>query len=110
MEGFHVRLYNQVPAVLLGVVVAELDHFLEFPLGIDVHQRERNFSGRKGFLGQTHHYRRVLTYGIKHHRIFKLGGHLTDDVDGLGLELLQMTQTIFCHNQYYLLLFDSKIN
>ena len=94
-EGLHVALHNQVPAVLLGIAVAELYHLAELPFRVDVHQGERHLAGCKGLLGQAHHDAGVLTYTIQHDRILELGSHLTNDVDALGLQFLQMRQTVF---------------
>ncbi len=41
---------------------------------------------------QVQHHRAVLADGIQHHRLFALGHHLAHDVDGLGLEPLQVGQ------------------
>ena len=57
LESLHIRLDDEVPAVLLGVFVAELNHFLKLPLRIDVHQRERDLPRGKGFLRKANHDR-----------------------------------------------------
>ena len=99
MKGFHVAFDNEVPAVFLGIPVAELKHFLELPLGVDVHQGEGGTTGGKGFFGQTYHDAGVLANAIEHYGIFKLRCHFADDVNGLGFEFLQVAQTIiFCHD------------
>ena len=94
LEGFHIALYNQVPSVFLGIFVAELNHFLELPLGVDVHQGEGHLARIEGLFGQTHHHGRVLADAIEHHRILELGRHLTNDMNGLGFEFLQMTKFV----------------
>ena len=99
MKGFHVAFDNEVPAVFLGIPVAELKHFLELPLGVDVHQGEGGTTGGKGFFGQTYHDAGVLANAIEHYGIFKLRCHFADNVNGLGFEFLQVAQTIiFCHD------------
>ena len=57
LESLHVRLDDEVPAVLLGVFVAKLNHFLKLPLRIDVHQGERDLPRGKGFLRKANHDR-----------------------------------------------------
>ena len=42
-------------------------------------------------------HRRVLADRVEHHRVLELGRHLADDVDALGLELLQMRQQVSAH-------------
>jgi hypothetical protein len=56
-KSFHIALYNQVPAVLPGILVTELNHLLELPLRVDMHQRERNLTRSKSLFGQTYHNR-----------------------------------------------------
>ena len=56
-ESFRVTLYNQVPAIFPGILVTELNHLLELPLGVDMHQRERNFTRSKSLFSQTYHNR-----------------------------------------------------
>ena len=102
MEGFHVGLHDEVPAVFLGILIAELYHLLELPFRVDVHQRERHLAGGKGFLGQAHHDAAVLADAVEHDRILKLCCHLTDDVDALGFEFLKMGKVIIiCHRFFY---------
>ena len=98
-EGVHVAFHNQVPAVFLGIFIAELNHFLEFPFRVDVHQRERNLTRCEGFLCQADHDGGVLTDAVQHDRILEFGGHLTDDIDRLGFEFFQVAQIIsFFHD------------
>jgi len=88
VESLHIRLHDQVPAEFLRIRITELYHLLKLPFRIDVHQRERDLARSESLLGQTDHHGRILPDGIKHNRILKLGGYLTDDVDRLGLQLL----------------------
>ena len=39
-----IDVHNQVKAIFCGYPVAKLDHFAEFPGGVDMHQRK----GRRG--------------------------------------------------------------
>ena len=54
-------------------------------------------AGMKRLHRQPHHHRRVLADRVQHHRVLELGRHLADDVDALGLELLQMRQSVAAH-------------
>ncbi len=72
--------------------IPETDHFPELPGRIDMQQRKGWFAGIERLQGQMQHDRRVFADGVQHHRFFKLGGHLADNVDTLGFELLEMRQ------------------
>ena len=43
---------------------------------------------------QADHDRAVLADRIEHDRVLKLGRHLADDVDALGLELLEVGEVV----------------
>lgn len=88
IECLHIGFHDQVPSEFLRIVVAELNHLLKLPFGIDVHQRERDFSRRKSLFCQANHDGRVFSDRIKHHRILKLGSYLPDDMDRLCFQLL----------------------
>ena len=55
-ESLFVALHNQLPAMLAGIPVAELEHLLELPLGVDVHEGEGRTARGKCLLGQAHHH------------------------------------------------------
>lgn len=93
-EGLHVAFHDELPAVCLRILIAELYHFLKFPFRVDVHQREGRFARGKCLLGQTHHDGRVFADAVEHHGILKFGCHFTDDVDGLCLEFFQVAEFI----------------
>jgi len=96
--GLHallVDVHDELPVVLFRHAVAEADHLLEFPGGVDVHERERRLAGREGLQGQVQHHGGILADGIEHHRVFELGRDLADDVDGFGLELFQVREALF---------------
>ena len=100
IEGFHIAFHNEVPSVLFGILVTELYHFLEFPFAVDMHQGKRNLARSKSLFCQAYHHAAVLTNAIQHYRILKLCSHFTYDMYGFCLEFLQMTQTVFCHNDF----------
>jgi hypothetical protein len=79
--SLRIRLHYQIPTVLAGVTIAKLYHLAELPFGINVHKRKGHLSGGERLFGQTHHHRRILAYGIEHHRILELGRHLSYYVD-----------------------------
>ena len=74
--------------------VAGLQHLVEVVPGVDVHDRERQPTRGKGLDGQMQHDDRVLATGEQQHGPFELGGHLADDVDGLGLQGAQVAQLV----------------
>jgi hypothetical protein len=54
-------------------------------------ERERRLAGREGLQRQMEHDRRVFTDRVEHHRVFELGHHFPDNVNALGLELLEVS-------------------
>ena len=93
-----VDMDDELEAELLGdVLVAELVHVAELPRRVDVHEREGGLGRKEGLLREAHHDGRVLADRVKHDRVFKLGGHLADDVDALGLELTEMGEVVGGH-------------
>ena len=93
-----VDMHDQLEAQLLGDIgVAHAIHFLKLPGRIDVHQREGGLGRVKSLLGKANHHGRILADRVEHHRVFKLGGHLTDDVDALGFELTKMGEIVGGH-------------
>ena len=77
-------------AVFFRLRVAERDHLVELPRRVDVQERKRRFLRIERLEREMHHDRAVLADGIEHHRLFTLGRHLADDVDGLRLERIEM--------------------
>ena len=88
--GLLVGIADQLHAKRLHHRVAEGDHVAEFPLGIDMQQRERRLGRIEGLHGEMKHHRRILADRVQHHRIAALRRNLADDVDALGLKALQM--------------------
>ena len=62
--------------------------------GVDVHDRERQPAGPERLERQVQHDDGVLAAGEQQHRPLELGGHLPDDVDGLGLERPQVAELV----------------
>ena len=94
VESLHVAFDNEAPSVFLGIPVTELEHLLEFPLGVDVHKGEGGTSGGKSLFGQTDHDGRVLTDAVEHHGVFKLCCNFADDVYGFCLKFFEVTQRV----------------
>ena len=85
---------DEIEAELLGALIAERDHLLELPRRVDVHQRERQASRCEGLQRQMQEHRRILADRIEHHRVLGLGDRLPHDVNALGFETLQVSQTL----------------
>ena len=81
----------------LGHALAERDHFVEFPARVDMHERERDFAGKEGFLGEPEHDGGVFADGIEHDRVLEFGGDFPDDMDAFSFELLQMGEAVGFH-------------
>ena len=73
-------------------LIAKRNHLFELVAGVDVQQREGNFAGEEGLLGEPQHDGGVFADRIEHDRIFELGGDLAQDVDALGLQQLQVAE------------------
>ncbi len=82
------------PEFVADVVLAKLDHLAKLPRRVDVHQREGRLGRVERLQRQLDHHGRVLADRVQHDRILELRGHLADDVNALGLQLLQMRQTV----------------
>ncbi|MCY1417787.1 hypothetical protein D9M71_333280 [compost metagenome] len=93
-DTLRIHVSDQVQAQLLDHLVAEAVHLLEFPLGVDVHDRERQLAGEERLAGEMQHHGGILADRVQHHRVIELGGHLTNDVDALRLQLFQMRQFV----------------
>ncbi len=97
LPGIDRRLHaahDQVAVDLLHPPVAVFDCLLEVVPSVDVHQREGDLAGIERLAGKPAHEDRVLAAGEEHHRPLKLGGNLANDVDRLGLELIERRELI----------------
>ena len=79
-------------AVELDGVVAELQHLGEVVARIHVQQPKGDRSRPESLRRQMQHDDRVLASGEKHDRRGECGRDLTNDVNRLGLERLQLAQ------------------
>lgn len=93
-QTVRVLVDDEIQPVLLGGLVPELDHLLELPVGVHVEHGEGDLARVEGLAGQVQHDGGVLADGVHHHRVFKFGGHLADDMDALGFQLLQVSQSL----------------
>ena len=75
-----------------GHAVAKGDHLVELKTGVDMEKREGNWRGIEGLLRQAKHDGGVLADRVEHYRALELGGYLTQNLDTLGLEKLEMRE------------------
>ncbi len=85
---------DQVEPHFLDHLVAEAVHLLEFPLGVDVHHRERQLAREESLARQVQHHGGILADRVQHDRVVELGGHLADDMDAFRLQLFQVRQFV----------------
>ena len=85
-----VGVHHEVKVVFRRHLVAEGDHFLELPAGIDMQKRERDAAGEEGLAGKVQQNGGILAHRIEHDRLFKLGGHLAENMDRFAFKGLQM--------------------
>src|SRR5690606_23196355 len=64
------------------------------PGRIDMEQRERRRRWVERLARQVQHDRAVLADRIEHHRVVRLGDNLAHDMDALGLEAVEVRQTL----------------
>jgi hypothetical protein len=83
---------QQVLAQLRHPAVPELDHLGEVVSGVYVHDRKREPSGTKRLLGHAQEDGGVLAAREQQHRALELRRHFAHDVDGLGLQRVQVCQ------------------
>ncbi|CQR23188.1 Uncharacterised protein [Yersinia enterocolitica] len=95
-------MHQQLTAKRFSRVVTEFIHFTEFPAGVHMQQWEWQVTGEECLARQMQHHRRVFTDGIEHHRVTEFGGHFTDDMDTLRLQLPQMSESFFVHNRSFM--------
>ena len=79
-------------AVELDGLVAELQHLGEVVAGVHVQHPEWDRSRPESLRRQVQHDDRVLATGEEHDRRGECGRDLTNDVNRLGLERLQLAQ------------------
>ncbi len=81
------------PLAELGdAAVAVGDDLREVVPGVDVHHGKRERPRAERLLGETQQHDRVLAAGEQQHRALALGRELAQDVDGLGLERVEVAQ------------------
>ena len=90
VDPFLIDMDDEVEAEFFGHLVAKGDHFAEFPGGIDVEEGEGGLSGIEGLHGQMQHDRGVLADGVEHDRTVEFGGNFPNDMNALGLKLLEV--------------------
>jgi hypothetical protein len=88
--GLRVAVDDQLHSGLGGGAVAKLVHRPELPHRVDVKEREGRLRRGEGQPGELEQHRAVLAGRIEHNRPLALGRSLTQYVDRLGLEPLEM--------------------
>jgi len=64
---------------------------------LHVEEGHRQIGGPEGLLGQAQEANRIFAARKQQGRSFKFGGHLAHDVDGLGLEVLEVVELVASH-------------
>ncbi|CAB4731273.1 unannotated protein [freshwater metagenome] len=88
--SLHTR-YHEAHAPLLHEVIPVGDYLVEVVTRIDVHDREREPSGCERQHGEVQQHGRILATAEQQHRVHALGGHLTDNGDGLVGECIKVS-------------------
>src|SRR5919112_849976 len=91
------RRHDEPLAELGDAAVAERDDLGEVVARVHVHERERERRRAEGLLGQPQQDDRILAAAEQQHGPLQLGRDLAHDVDGLGLEGLQVRQLVRAH-------------
>ena len=100
-HAFEVDLLDELRADVLRELVPEGDHLLELERRVDVQERERDRRRIERLLRKSQHHAAVLADRVEHHRVLELGCDLSNDLDALVLELLEMCQLIAgCHDAF----------
>src|SRR4051812_24665473 len=86
------RRNDQSSPELGDATVAELDPLGEFVARVDVHDRERELAGPERLLREPQQDDRVLTAAEQQDGLRELRRDLAEDVDRLGLELVEVRQ------------------
>src|SRR5690606_29943147 len=58
--------------------------------GVYMHQRKRRLARGESLHGQVQHDRGGFTDGVEHHRVIKLGGQFTNNMNRFRLKLLEV--------------------
>jgi hypothetical protein len=85
-------VHDELGVQALRGFVAEGNHFLELPAGVDVQQREGNATGEERLAREVQQHRGIFADGVHQQRLGELGRHLAHDVDALGFQPRQVRQ------------------
>ena len=92
---------HELDAQAADPAVTRLQDLREVQAGVDLQHRERDLGRVEGLLRQAEHHDGVLAAGEHQDGLLELGSDLTEDVDRLCLELVELTQPIVgvraCH-------------
>ena len=89
VAGLLIRRYAHVQAKVGHALIAERDHLLELPGGVDMHHRERQTRRRKGLERKVQKHGGILADAVEQHWIPERSCGLAVDVDSLGLKLVE---------------------
>lgn len=93
VKRFPVLSIDHIQPVLPGQPVPVFDHFRDFIVGVDVHQRKRNVP-EKGLAGQPQKHGGILADGPEHAHVVKGGVGLPQDVYAFVFQCVEMIQCI----------------
>jgi hypothetical protein len=85
---------HELHAEAVDPVVAGLEHLGEVQAGVDLQHGERDLGREERLLRQAQHDDGVLAAGEHQDRLLELGRDLTEDVDRLGLQLVELAQPV----------------
>jgi hypothetical protein len=92
LDAIRIDVHEQINAQFLGHPIAKSGHFLEFPAGIDMEERERGLGRVERFHRKMKHHGGILADRIEHDRIGEGGCDFTKNVNRLSFETLKMGQ------------------
>jgi len=90
-DSFFVPVNDELRSDFPGVRVSKLDHLWEFITGVNMQERKRILPGRKPFAPGAA-LPRILADGIQHYRTREFRNGLSQYVNALRFERLQMVQ------------------
>ncbi|MNL21692.1 hypothetical protein D3C87_1429950 [compost metagenome] len=85
---------DEIETIFFGRTIPEGDHLAKLERRIHMQQRKWDLAGIEGLACQMQQDARILADRIHHHRPLKAGRHLAQNLDALGLEGLQMRQSV----------------
>jgi hypothetical protein len=87
LQAILVGIFEDVNIIFLLDFVAELDHFFEFPGGIDMEIAHGRLDRIESLKGQIEHNPGILADGIHNNGILRLGNRLAKNVYAFVFEI-----------------------